>query len=89
MCFRFQALPSSLYDLKKLEIILASDNHIENIDVSGLSTLPVLAVLDLHNNNIKIVPPELGNMSQLRYNFCYKILLLIEIHLNVLSFLLA
>ncbi|KAG8197757.1 hypothetical protein JTE90_006803 [Oedothorax gibbosus] len=67
ICFnRFNSLPTALYSLKKLEIILASDNQIENIDVSGLSQLPVLAVLDLHNNSIKVVPPELGNLKQLR-----------------------
>ncbi|GIY59447.1 leucine-rich repeat-containing protein 40 [Caerostris darwini] len=63
---RFRSLPTALYGLKKLEIILASDNQIEDIDASGLSQIPVLAVLDLHNNSIKVVPPELGNFRQLR-----------------------
>ncbi|XP_054720197.1 LOW QUALITY PROTEIN: leucine-rich repeat-containing protein 40-like [Uloborus diversus] len=67
ICFnKFRVLPPSLYALKRLEIILASDNQIEDIDVSGLSQLPMLASLDLHNNSIKNVPPELGNMIQLR-----------------------
>ncbi|GFR32200.1 leucine-rich repeat-containing protein 40 [Trichonephila clavata] len=67
ICFnKFHSLPTALYGLKKLEIILASDNQIEDIDVSGLSQIPSLAVLDLHNNSIKVVPPELGNLKQLR-----------------------
>ncbi|GFY38907.1 leucine-rich repeat-containing protein 40 [Trichonephila inaurata madagascariensis] len=67
ICFnKFHSLPTALYGLKKLEIILASDNQIEDIDVSGLSQIPALAVLDLHNNSIKVVPPELGNLRQLR-----------------------
>ncbi|KFM78556.1 Leucine-rich repeat-containing protein 40, partial [Stegodyphus mimosarum] len=67
VCFNgFQSLPTGLYHLQKLEIILASDNQINAIDVSGLSKLPVLAVLDLHNNSIQTVPPELGNVTQLR-----------------------
>ncbi|XP_071038464.1 leucine-rich repeat-containing protein 40 isoform X2 [Parasteatoda tepidariorum] len=65
-CNRLTALPSCLYGLKHLEIILASDNQIEFIDVSGLSSCSALAVLDLHNNSIKTVPPELGNLKQLR-----------------------
>ncbi|XP_055942289.1 leucine-rich repeat-containing protein 40-like [Argiope bruennichi] len=67
ICYnRFHSLPSALYGLKKLEIILASDNQIEDIDANGLSQIPTLAVLDLHNNSIKVVPPELGNLRQLR-----------------------
>lgn len=63
---KFQYLPSAMYSLQRLEIIIASDNAISDIDVSGLSKLQALAVLDLHNNNIKNVPPELGTLTQLR-----------------------
>ncbi|GBM38001.1 Leucine-rich repeat-containing protein 40 [Araneus ventricosus] len=67
ICYnRFHSLPSALYGLKKLEIILASDNQVEDIDANGLSQIPTLTVLDLHNNSIKVVPPELGNLRNLR-----------------------
>lgn len=41
-------------------------NKIETIDLEGLGKLPMLAVLDLRNNNIGHVPPELGLLTQLR-----------------------
>ena len=40
---------------------------VNNIDVDGLKKLPNLLTLDLSNNNIANVPPELGNVSSLRY----------------------
>lgn len=64
---RFQAFPKCIYDLIHLEIILACDNKIEEIDASenGLARLNRLATLDLSNNNLKSVPPILGNMTQI------------------------
>lgn len=49
-----------------LEILLASGNKITSVKVDGLQRLKRLATLDLSNNNIAQVPPELGNMKQLR-----------------------
>lgn len=49
-----------------LEILLLNDNSIEEINVEGLKNLKRLAVLNLCNNNIHHVPPEIGNMIQLR-----------------------
>ncbi len=43
-----------------------SDNRITDIDVDHLKKLTKLAVLDLANNDIGLVPPELGNLTQLR-----------------------
>ena len=43
-----------------------NDNKIDNIDATGLQQLPVLATLDLQNNNISQVPPELGLCTQLK-----------------------
>ncbi|XP_078656928.1 leucine-rich repeat-containing protein 40-like isoform X2 [Branchiostoma floridae x Branchiostoma belcheri] len=63
---RFQEFPSVLYSLVKLENIFANDNHIAAIDVSGLLQLPQLATLDLQNNDIMQVPPQLGNVTSLR-----------------------
>ena len=41
-------------------------SQITRIDVPGLSQLKLLAVLDLQNNSIESVPPELGNLTQIR-----------------------
>ncbi|XP_023214444.1 leucine-rich repeat-containing protein 40-like [Centruroides sculpturatus] len=67
---RFKEIPQVFFRLKKLEILFVSDNQIQKLDVNGLSQLPVLTVLDLRNNDISYVPPELGNLRQLRYFFC-------------------
>lgn len=63
---RFTTLPSSLYEMKKLEIIFADNNKITTIDAAGFKNLPMLATLDLQNNNIDQVPPELGNCTQIK-----------------------
>lgn len=52
--------------MQGLEIFLANGNKITEINVHGLAQLKRLATLDLSNNNISYVPPELGNMKQLR-----------------------
>lgn len=51
-----------MYELVGLEILLACDNQIEVLEASesGLGALPRLATLDLSNNSIRHVPPELG-----------------------------
>ena len=41
-------------------------NQIASIDVDGLASLKNLAVLDLQNNSIDQVPPELGNLKHIR-----------------------
>ncbi|XP_052774191.1 leucine-rich repeat-containing protein 40-like [Mya arenaria] len=63
---RFTVFPAVLYDLPKLEIVFANDNKIETIDAAGLKKLSDLATLDLQNNNIGNVPPELGLCTQLK-----------------------
>merc|ERR1712202_23308 len=63
---QFQAIPECLYDCPKLETILIANNRISCIEVEKLSTLTQLAILDLQNNAIQTVPPELGNLTQLR-----------------------
>lgn len=65
-CNRFTTLPPSLYEMKKLEIIFADNNKITTIDAAGFKNLPMLATLDLQNNNIEQVPPELGNCTQIK-----------------------
>ncbi len=52
--------------MPKLEIILASDNQIHTLDVPGLMNTTQLATLDLQNNDLMQIPPQLGNCTQLR-----------------------
>lgn len=40
--------------------------QIDFIDVDGLLCLPLLATLDLQNNNIAQVPPKLGSVISLK-----------------------
>ena len=67
-CNRFDQVPNCVYTCGKLETIMMSDNRITQIDVEGLKKLSKLAILDLGNNNIGCVPPELGTwpMSSLQ-----------------------
>ncbi|XP_044755833.1 leucine-rich repeat-containing protein 40-like [Coccinella septempunctata] len=62
----FLDLPNCVYELKGLEILLANDNKLSAINVEGFKKLTNLAVLDLSNNSINHVPPELGLLKQLR-----------------------
>ncbi|XP_012257717.2 leucine-rich repeat-containing protein 40-like [Athalia rosae] len=64
---RFVEIPECIYDLPGLEILTVNNNQIEKIDATLLSKLPRLANLDLSNNNIGYVPPELGNLKKLTY----------------------
>ncbi|XP_015589722.1 leucine-rich repeat-containing protein 40 isoform X4 [Cephus cinctus] len=63
---RFTKLPDCIYDIERLEILTVGNNQLSLIDVSSLSKLRRLATLDLSNNNIVFVPPELGNLKNLR-----------------------
>lgn len=75
---RLVDFPKCIYELLHLEIIIACDNKIDEIDASevGLLALKRLAVLDLSNNNLKHVPPTLGNMTQINnlslHGNCFK-----------------
>ena len=40
--------------------------QITDINVDGLLQLPMISCLDLQNNDISQVPPQLGNVSTLR-----------------------
>ena len=63
---RLREIPIVLYGLPKLEIILASDNQISTIDAQGLIDTLQLGTLDLQNNDLMQIPPELGKCTQLR-----------------------
>uniref|UniRef100_A0A673JL97 Leucine-rich repeat-containing protein 40 n=1 Tax=Sinocyclocheilus rhinocerous TaxID=307959 RepID=A0A673JL97_9TELE len=55
-----------LYRISSLETILISNNQVGGIDPVQMKTLNNLSTLDLSNNDIMQVPPELGNCTSLR-----------------------
>ncbi|KAI5109366.1 leucine-rich repeat-containing protein 40, partial [Silurus meridionalis] len=63
---RFKHFPDVLYRILTLETILISNNQIGAIDPVRLKLLNRLSTLDLQNNDIMQVPPELGNCTSLR-----------------------
>ncbi|XP_071293090.1 leucine-rich repeat-containing protein 40 isoform X2 [Agelaius tricolor] len=63
---RFKVFPSVLYHLPALENILLSNNQVGSIDPVQLKGLDKLGTLDLQNNDLLQVPPELGNCENLR-----------------------
>jgi len=56
-----------IYQFKRLEMLMANDNQIGDIDAESLCQMPMIATLALQNNNISTVPPQLGNCTQLRF----------------------
>ncbi|SPP80312.1 blast:Leucine-rich repeat-containing protein 40 [Drosophila guanche] len=64
---RFAFIPNGLYDLQGLEILIASDNHIKELNVSGLKCMPRLSTLDLRNNDIDFIPPILGTLTNITH----------------------
>ncbi|XP_022101656.1 leucine-rich repeat-containing protein 40-like isoform X2 [Acanthaster planci] len=65
-CNRLKEVPAVVYQWADLENLLVADNQIGAIDVASLLRLPKIASLDLQNNDIMQVPPELGNVQTLR-----------------------
>ncbi|XP_060073682.1 leucine-rich repeat-containing protein 40-like [Ylistrum balloti] len=63
---RFTIIPPVLFELKKLEILFMDNCKVDTVDAAGVCSLPRIGTLDLQNNNISQVPPELGNCSQLK-----------------------
>ena len=49
-----------------IENLFANNNQIQSISVDGLLELKELHCLDLGNNDISHVPPQLGNVEWLR-----------------------
>ncbi|KAH8384778.1 hypothetical protein KR093_007883, partial [Drosophila rubida] len=64
---RFDHLPACIYELDNLETLTANDNRIQEIDAgdNGFGALAELSVLNLSNNSIQIVPPVLGNLTNI------------------------
>ncbi|XP_038048350.1 leucine-rich repeat-containing protein 40-like [Patiria miniata] len=65
-CNRLKEVPAVVYQWAELENLLLADNQIGLIDVVNLLRLPKLSTLDLQNNDVMQVPPELGNVQSLR-----------------------
>ena len=63
---RFSTMPKAIFKMKSLQTVLMANNQVVDIDVDGLLELKTLQVLDLSNNNISRVPPQLGNVSWLK-----------------------
>lgn len=63
---RFKLFPDVLYRVVTLETLLFSNNQVGGIDALQLRALVHLSTLDLANNDIMQVPPELGNCTSLR-----------------------
>ncbi|KFQ69181.1 Leucine-rich repeat-containing protein 40, partial [Phaethon lepturus] len=63
---RFKVFPSVLYHIPALETILLSNNQVGAIDPLQLKKMDKLGTLDLQNNDLLQVPPELGNCETLR-----------------------
>ncbi|XP_019383951.1 PREDICTED: leucine-rich repeat-containing protein 40 isoform X1 [Gavialis gangeticus] len=63
---RFKIFPTVLYCIPTLETILLSNNQVGSIDPFQLKKMDKLGTLDLQNNDLLQVPPELGNCETLR-----------------------
>ena len=67
---RFKILPEVLYRIPTLETILISNNQVGSLDPHKMKTMENLITLDLQNNDLLQIPPELGNCVNLRYMHC-------------------
>ncbi|RUS74149.1 hypothetical protein EGW08_018088 [Elysia chlorotica] len=65
-CNRLKQVPEVVYSLANLENLFVNDNQICDVNVEGFIKLKKLATLDLQNNDIAQVPPELGNCTWIR-----------------------
>ncbi|XP_072294641.1 leucine-rich repeat-containing protein 40 [Eucyclogobius newberryi] len=63
---RFKSFPDVLYELSALETVLLGNNQVVSVDAPRLQRLVHLSTLDLSNNDLLHVPPELGLCSALR-----------------------
>ncbi|ERL85345.1 leucine-rich repeat-containing protein 40 [Dendroctonus ponderosae] len=64
---RFNKIPDCVFGMVGLEILMLNDNGLTEINIEGLQKLSRLATLNLSNNSISFVPPELGNMTQIKW----------------------
>ncbi|KAF3691390.1 Leucine-rich repeat-containing protein 40 [Channa argus] len=63
---RFKSFPEVLYHIVTLETVLLGNNQVGAVDPSHLMKLTHLSTLDLSNNDLLNIPPELGLCTNLR-----------------------
>ncbi|XP_037624957.1 leucine-rich repeat-containing protein 40 [Sebastes umbrosus] len=63
---RFKSFPEVLYQIVSLETVLLGNNQVGEVDPRRLMKLDHLSTLDLSNNDLMNVPPELGLCTSLR-----------------------
>ncbi|KAM7410659.1 hypothetical protein PAMA_001884 [Pampus argenteus] len=63
---RFKSFPEVLYQVVSLETVLLGNNQVGGLDPSRLMKLVHLSTLDLSNNDLLNIPPELGLCASLR-----------------------
>ena len=56
-----------MHALKNLENLFANNNKICSIQANEIVQMKHLSTLNLQNNDISQVPPELGRATQLKY----------------------
>lgn len=64
---RFKSFPEVLYQIASLETVLLGNNQVVGVDPCRLIKLVHLSTLDLSNNDLLNIPPELGLCTSLRY----------------------
>ncbi|KAL7396758.1 hypothetical protein ABVT39_011295 [Epinephelus coioides] len=65
-CNRFKSFPEVLYEVVSLEIVLLGNNQVGKVDPHRLIKMVNLSTLDLSNNDLLNIPPELGLCTTLR-----------------------
>ncbi|KAM9358337.1 leucine-rich repeat-containing protein 40 [Symphorus nematophorus] len=63
---RFKFFPEVLYQMVSLETVLLRNNQVNGVDPARLIKLINLSTLDLANNDLLNIPPELGLCTSLR-----------------------
>ncbi|KAG7999378.1 Leucine-rich repeat-containing protein 40 [Nibea albiflora] len=63
---RFKFFPEVLYQIISLETVLIANNQVNGVDPGCLIKLVHLSTLDLSNNDMLNIPPELGMCTSLR-----------------------
>uniref|UniRef100_G3NBF2 Leucine rich repeat containing 40 n=1 Tax=Gasterosteus aculeatus aculeatus TaxID=481459 RepID=G3NBF2_GASAC len=63
---RFKSFPGVLYQIVSLETVLIGNNQVGEVDAHRLKMLVNLSTLDMSNNDLLNIPPEVGLCASLR-----------------------
>ena len=63
---RFEAIPDGVYELPILENLFMNDNKLKSIDALKILKMKHLATLNLQNNDLTHIPPELGKTTSIK-----------------------